>query len=343
MSAAQRVDTAHPPVGRNRRTTRPARLLRAVLATACRIGIAATGLLLIGRQVGTSTELGVSAIAVLPLATVAALAAEVLLVVLRERRSAAIGAVVVLLAVAVQVPAYLPTVGQHHPMATGLTVMTSNLQLGSADPNSVVETVRANDVDVLALQELTDQAVDGLAEAGLDTLFPHRVISPRAGGAGVGLWSRLPLTRAAVLQGFGFPPVRAELTVDGKSLTMLSFHSKAPVYNGGTELWENDLRSLGAVMAATPGPLVVAGDFNATYDHQQFRDLLGRGVSDVARTTGSGLLLSYPADRAPGPWVGIDHVIVGGGVVGTGAHAVSVVGSDHRAVVAHVAMVPPWR
>ena len=334
MPGARRIGA---PGGTEPHHRRPltVRVLRGAASMVCLSALAATGLLLIGRQVGAGSELGVSAVAILPLAVVAALAAEVLLIALRNRRSAAVGAVVVLVGVALQAPAYIPSGPQP---ATDLIVMTGNLRLGSADPASVVQTARTNGVDVLALQELTDQAVKGLSDAGLDTVFPYRVISPRAAGAGTGLWSRRPLTDGAVLPGFGFPPVRARLTVDGRSLTVLSFHSKAPVYNGGTGSWESDLRTLAAFVVDTSGPLVVAGDFNATFDHRQFRNLLGGGVTDVARATGAGPLRTYPADRTFGPLIEIDHVVVGGGVVGTGARAVPLDGSDHRGIVAGIAV-----
>ena len=60
-------------------------------------------------------------------------------------------------------------------------------------------------------------------------------------------------------------------------------------------------------MADLPAPLVVAGDFNATQDHRQFRDLLNsNGYHDAADDAGAGALPTFPADRSVGPIARID-------------------------------------
>ena len=46
------------------------------------------------------------------------------------------------------------------------------------------------------------------------------------------------MTDPAVLPGFGYDPVSAQLTIARRSYTVTSFHSKAPPYNGGTGPWE---------------------------------------------------------------------------------------------------------
>lgn len=328
-SGALRIGGARP----QRRTVR---ILRTALTVVCRVVIVATGALLIGRQVGVSTEFGVTAVSALPIVTVSAFAAEAVLAVLADRVSALIGAVVVICACATQLPSFLPSSAPAE--ATTITVMTSNLRLGLADPAAVVQTARDNHVDVLALQELTEHAVAGLADAGVNTLLPYHFLAPRAAGAGVGLWSSHPLTRAAVLEGFGFPPVTAEITVSGTEVTVISFHSKAPLYNGGTTPWESDLRALSTVMAQAPGSMMVAGDFNATYDHRQFRDLLSDRYTDAARDAGAGWLPTFPANSTIGPIIGIDHVVLSAGLVGTGVRSATIRGSDHRAIIAQVAL-----
>jgi len=48
-------------------------------------------------------------------------------------------------------------------------------------------------------------------------------------------------------------------------------------------------------MADLPAPLVVAGDFNATRDHRQFRDLWNStGYRDAGDDSGAGLMPTYP-------------------------------------------------
>jgi len=245
---------------------RAVRILRCSVAAACWATLAVAGVLSAGRQVGWKSEWAVSAVVFAPYAALAAVGAEIALLGVRAWKSAVIGAVVVGLAGWAQAGAFVPA--QPSAGGPGLAVMTTNLRLGNADPTAVVSLATTHGVDILAVQELTDSAVAGLDEAGLDRLMPYRIIAPRAAGAGMGLWSREPLTDMAVVPGFGFDPVRARVTVADVTYTVMSFHSKAPLYNGGTEPWASDLLRLSDVLPDLPAPLVVAGDFNATRDHR---------------------------------------------------------------------------
>jgi endonuclease/exonuclease/phosphatase (EEP) superfamily protein YafD len=81
--------------------------------------------------------------------------------------------------------------------------------------------------------------------------------------------------------------------------------------------------------------VVVAGDFNATVDHAQFRDLLDHGYADAAESSGAGYLPTYPTDRWYGPLIGIDHVLFRG-MQADSADTYDLPGSDHRAVLARL-------
>ena len=88
------------------------------------------------------------------------------------------------------------------------------------------------------------------------------------------------------------------------------------------------------------GPLrVLAGDFNATLDHDALRGLIARGYVDAADATGSGLKPTWPVGKRP-PGITIDHVLVDRRIAvrSYGVHEVR--GSDHRAIVAEL-RVPP--
>ena len=58
--------------------------------------------------------------------------------------------------------------------ARSLRVMTVNCRYGRADAHAIVREVRQRHIDVLATQETTDDLVERLREAGLDSLLPHR-------------------------------------------------------------------------------------------------------------------------------------------------------------------------
>ena len=85
--------------------------------------------------------------------------------------------------------------------------------------------------------------------------------------------------------------------------------------------------------------MIAAGDFNATVDMAPFRRLLVDGFSSATKQSGSGLVPTFPADRAVPPLIGIDHILVSNSSA-SGAHAVRIPGSDHLGLAATVHLPP---
>jgi endonuclease/exonuclease/phosphatase family metal-dependent hydrolase len=84
---------------------------------------------------------------------------------------------------------------------------------------------------------------------------------------------------------------------------------------------------------------VLAGDFNATLDHSGLRRLIRTGYRDAAATVGAGLAGTWgPYDGDPIPPVTIDHVLVDRRVRVRSVSVHRVPGSDHRAVLAELAL-----
>jgi endonuclease/exonuclease/phosphatase (EEP) superfamily protein YafD len=82
--------------------------------------------------------------------------------------------------------------------------------------------------------------------------------------------------------------------------------------------------------------VIAAGDFNATLDHQPFRDLLRGGVRDAVIDAGTWWMRTY---RTTLPAIWIDHVVVVD-LAGLTARSHRVPGSDHRAVVVTLGRPP---
>ena len=310
------------------------RALRTTVLVLCCGAIGGAALLCIGRYLPVPSELAVAALSMTPFAVIAAVVAAIGLAATRAKVPALIGAGLVILTMATQVGAFIPT-GQDGA-TPAITVMTSNMKYGNADPETLIATARDHGADVLAVQELTPRGIRSLADAGIADLLPYQLLSPGNLGAGTGIYSRYPLSGTTEVPGFGFTPVQADVDVRGTSFTVLSFHSKAPLMNGSTRPWSNDLAQLEALLPTMSGPAIVAGDFNATRDHVQFRDLLTGGFSDSADDAGAGIFPTFPTDQVIGPIVSLDHVLVSSTLVGTGVESFTIPGTDHRAVVATV-------
>ncbi|WP_062462924.1 endonuclease/exonuclease/phosphatase family protein [Demequina soli] len=217
---------------------------------------------------------------------------------------------------------------------TVLTVATANLLTGHGDADAVVAMVRDREVDVLSLQELTPEAADALVAAGLEEELPYAAAQPDAIWRGTGLWSRYPIASWEGLDGYTFRQIRAVVALPDGPTTVLALHPAAPqllVHRS----WSDEWARLSDVLDAIDGPVIAAGDLNATRDHRAFRDLEARGFTDAADDAGDGLVPTFPQDRTPPTLVALDHVVTrDAGLVATSVEAVVIPGSDHRALIA---------
>jgi endonuclease/exonuclease/phosphatase (EEP) superfamily protein YafD len=109
--------------------------------------------------------------------------------------------------------------------------------------------------------------------------------------------------------------------------------------------WATDHEAVRSAVARLHGPVVLAGDFNATLDHRPMRRLLGEGLSDAARESNAGWQATWPVNERRGgllpPGLGLmtlDHVLVSHdfSAISTSTHEVP--GSDHLALVARLAV-----
>ncbi|WP_427007287.1 endonuclease/exonuclease/phosphatase family protein [Pseudarthrobacter sp. H2] len=238
-----------------------------------------------------------------------------------------------------------------------LKVMDINAELGGADAAEIVRLVRDNGIGLLTIQEHTPALQERLAAQGLASLLPNRISRPVNGAAGSAFYSLHPLQPLGALPDsqFQVPTVRLTLRTygpsgsppggqtDGQSavLDVTNVHAQPPV-GGRVERWRSDLAAIGRLTAG-PGNLLLAGDFNATYDHSEFRQILhggpgGRQMVDVGTAVGSRLVPTWPMDGQLLPGVVIDHLVTSPQVRATAYSVHRVAGTDHAAIMATLAV-----
>lgn len=197
-----------------------------------------------------------------------------------------------------------------------------------------------SDLRVAALNTRHARADEGALHSELSALSPDIVVlsetSP-AEAAGVANSLGLEVTGEIAADGHGVVVLAAttaraqqhdasfhQIPVVGLgSATVVGVHAAAPVRAGLAELWEADLTKIAAVLDQ-PGPVIAAGDFNATPGHPGFRNLPGQDCA-------------LPVATWPMPVSGLhlDHIVVSGAEC-TGAGTFAVPGTDHRGVWADV-------
>ena len=219
-----------------------------------------------------------------------------------------------------------------------LRTMSLNAKLGKADAAEIVRLVRDGGITLLAIQEYTQALEDRLVEAGLAELLPNRISAPAARAAGSAVFSAHRLAADGTVPGshFNMPMIRLTAESGGQRavVELTNVHTRAPV-GVGLPKWRNDLAALGQ-LASRSGNLLLAGDFNAVYDHAEFRRMLqggGRTLVDVGMAEGSRLVPTWPTDLFL-PGITIDHLVTSPSV-GSADYAVHrVPGTDHAAITA---------
>jgi endonuclease/exonuclease/phosphatase (EEP) superfamily protein YafD len=234
-------------------------------------------------------------------------------------------------------PSYL---GERPRGRADLTVLTVNLLFGEADAEQVAELARRSDADVVVLEEITASAARELRAAGLGKGRPYAAGHVGATSQGTVVVSRFALDRVREL------PVSSgawQLRVHAdRPFTLIAVHTAQPLTS--IDRWRRDHAVLVEAAAAVTGPLVMAGDFNATLDHAPMRALLGTGLHDAAREANAGWQPTWPTRTPGGHCLGnglitIDHVLLSKGLAAITVQAEQIDDTDHRALVARLA----WR
>ena len=224
------------------------------------------------------------------------------------------------------------------PPVLRLRLLTINARGGAADPAAILRILQSDNVDVLAVQELTARMVSRLAAAGLEELLPFSHLDPRPRSPGTGLWARWPLTPLPPVPGLTAAAPRARIDPPGgRAVTLTAVHPLAPMH-GHAGIWQRELGLIRQTLAEVEGPQVVAGDFNASRDHRPFRDLLAAGFLDCADSSPhrSWPGFTWPAAGRMLPVMRLDHVLVSRTATVRMARAIRVPRTDHHGVLAAI-------
>lgn len=272
-----------------------------------------------------------------PYVAVAALLVAGVAVALRNWAAAALAALATVYLAAAVLPRAIDGEAERPAGRETLTVLSTNVYLGDADPAAVIALIERYDADLLSVQELTPSFAAGLRREGIEQRLPYAVLMPQPRGSGGGLYARHRLIRLPRQTHLLFRMPRAAMTLpDGSRLRLVAVHPQPP--NMSMDAWREGLESLPA--AGIGDPWLLIGDFNATFDQAEFRDVLDRGYRDAGEATGKGLEPTWPgAEGLPFGLITIDHVLADRRL-GIAEYGVDdLLGSDHRAV--HAGLLLP--
>jgi len=223
-----------------------------------------------------------------------------------------------------------------------ISLVSFNILANHEEPADLLHWLAQGPADVLVLLEAT-RAWD-VRLAALDAVYPYRVMALPGDGlpadvdqglvesSGIAVFSRLPLRDVRISYPAGplKPAVTVKVSVAGQVFTLLAAHPTSPVTFSGLRARDEYFSRLADGLAAETGPLVVAGDFNATPFTPIFRRFVDRLRLEPPRRPPA----TYPAPAGPFG-LAIDHVLVRDvrlrRLTPLPAH-----GSDHRALLAEL-------
>ena len=204
------------------------------------------------------------------------------------------------------------------PPAESVDLVSWNLQFGARTPEQAVETLLEHHADIVALQELTNEAAAAIeADTTLRARYPYRILAPDPGVTGLGILSAYPLEGGQP----GSDPATLPAIVSlgaGRELQLLNAHPQPAVIGFSRfDTRDRDARlgrlreQIDRLLAEGNPPLVVIGDFNVASSEPAYRELAA-DLRDAHREVGFGPGWTWRPERLIRFGVGlirIDYVL----------------------------------
>jgi endonuclease/exonuclease/phosphatase (EEP) superfamily protein YafD len=213
-------------------------------------------------------------------------------------------------------------------------VLALNVLTENRDHAAVARLIAATGPDVIVLVEVDATWLAALADATAE--YPGRIEHPRRDNFGVAVYARWPLVGATIHDLGGVPAAVVALGPEAAGLTVIAAHVLPPVDGAAAAAEATQLDALAELARARTGPLIVAGDLNATPWSRRFRRVVARSGLRDSRA-GFGIQASFPAALG---WAGIpiDHALVSAEIAVVDRRVGPDVGSDHRPILVDLAI-----
>jgi endonuclease/exonuclease/phosphatase (EEP) superfamily protein YafD len=222
-------------------------------------------------------------------------------------------------------------------------VFDANVDQSLVFHTGYVRAIEQDRPDLVTLEEFTPSALQSMAASGVLARFPYRCVAPTVGATGFLVASRLRLTgcqvRSVAWDGTTMQyMVEVTLWSPGGPVALRLVHTLAPLPRYWRE-WSSVLAAVGrSIRASGVGTMLMVGDFNATWGNSGFVALLHAGLTDGAAARGKAIDMTWPNGAVVPPLVRIDHVLTGARLAVTEIASKPGFGSDHRYLVATVAI-----
>ncbi len=228
-------------------------------------------------------------------------------------------------------PCFVPRFQQPEAASSDVTrIVSINVHCQNRTDMALEDFLRESDPHVVAIQECTPFWRNVMQ--GLSDVFPHQHFVVREDAFGLGIISRIPLTKVRTVQLPGrIPLLLAEGKVSGQSVTIVAAHLFPPRDDSHGMLRNQQFQKLADIVRQIDHEVILVGDLNCTPFSPYFQDFLRDSRLKDSRT-GTGIQPTWPSDlfwlRIP-----IDHGLVSEGVQVIDLNVGSSIRSDHFPVI----------
>jgi endonuclease/exonuclease/phosphatase (EEP) superfamily protein YafD len=222
--------------------------------------------------------------------------------------------------------------------ATTFRLVSSNVYFENTDPD-LGPTLAGLQADVAVFCEFPDSIAKRLSNDGALDRFEFRAtdgLSP----TNVAIYSRYPFVGTPRSIGLKTGPehlLAVDVNVRGTIVRVIGVHP-SPGLDRGHAAFLETMRVLREEVRQSPYPIVLAGDFNGSRWVPAVGELFGAGLTSAHEAAGHGLSSSWPVVSWGPIFMRLDHVLYSKDVSAVKVVDAVVPGSDHRAIVADLAL-----
>jgi endonuclease/exonuclease/phosphatase (EEP) superfamily protein YafD len=220
-----------------------------------------------------------------------------------------------------------------------IRLFDANVAQWNSSMAGYITQLRSYHPEVLTMEETVPDDYVQLKAAGVLATLPYQYQIQCCGSRGFIIASHYPLRdiKVSSYEGLAYL-IRSSLVLPNRTINFWVVHTTAPT-NPSVSDWNQELDGIYAQLKSVhPRPLLMVGDFNASWGSRGFRAILSTGLTDAAAARGDPFAFTWSQDLPilP-PIIRIDHVLTAGPVTVTEIATHPGAGSDHRDITATVA------
>jgi endonuclease/exonuclease/phosphatase (EEP) superfamily protein YafD len=218
-----------------------------------------------------------------------------------------------------------------------LRVAAANVFFGNQSPAAIIDWVRAEQPDIVSLEEVTPSFLVALEALALE--YPHRLTSGGSGRFTTALFSRYPFEESRLI---GIAENRdreiaTAVRIGERRVRIVAVHATWPFGGAYSAVRNREIAALRDYTLQHAEPVILLGDFNITPLSPHFRSALLEDAGLRSAAAGFGWQPTWPS-FLPLAGIQIDHILVTQGVAVRNFRRGPRVGSDHWPIAADLSV-----